>query len=129
MRALTYSGKRVWYAVEKGRLFFTAYERADNPRGPSVAICMASGANSFMRLATSLPGNSDNAMSGYVGHGMDLNPVGVIISTSCPMEISSALVCLSVRTTPLTCGSHASVMIIIFITQPLLSVVQQRVGK
>src|SRR5207253_9632444 len=50
--------------------------------------------------------------------GMVVNSCGVISSTVCPIAISSRRVDLSVRTTPLTCGSQASVTIRIFIGAP-----------
>ncbi len=60
-------------------------------------------------------GKIDRRMSGYVGQGSVRNSSGVMVWTTWPMSCSSRVVDFSVRTTPLTCGSQASVTSAIFI--------------
>jgi hypothetical protein len=56
--------------------------RAAIPSGASVSMCTASGSNSSIILLTRGPGAIASRISGYVGHGNDRKPSGVIRPTS-----------------------------------------------
>src|SRR6516165_11491725 len=81
------------------------------PIGPSVAICSASGAASSNRRAIARRVGIAQRMLRSVGSRKVRNPSGVRNSISAPSFRALATSDCRLRTTPLTCGGHASVAI------------------
>ena len=109
MRACTYSGKRVWYAVvnaQPGALAITACTPAERPFHRDVQAILRERIDA-LRDRPLEGGREVDLRTAWAWHGAGGTQPEDLHGMAHRFELPPVI--LSVRTRPLTCGSHASV--------------------